>query len=40
MCRGARSSIRDGGGFSSLDRAMEKGAITDEGLLILLSEGD
>ncbi|GMJ13393.1 VAN3-like protein2, ARF-GAP domain 2 [Hibiscus trionum] len=38
--RGARSSIRDGGGFSALDRAMETGAITDEGLLILLSEGD
>ncbi|PPD99025.1 hypothetical protein GOBAR_DD03937 [Gossypium barbadense] len=38
--RGARSSIRDGGGFSALDRAMEKGAITDEGLLILLSESD
>ncbi|XP_039033722.1 ADP-ribosylation factor GTPase-activating protein AGD2-like isoform X2 [Hibiscus syriacus] len=38
--RGARSSIRDGGGFSSLDRAMEKGAITDEGLLIFLSESD
>ncbi|GMI75260.1 VAN3-like protein2, ARF-GAP domain 2 [Hibiscus trionum] len=36
--RGARSSIRDGGGFSALDRAMEKGAITDEGLLISLSE--
>ncbi|KAK8615611.1 hypothetical protein V6N13_017196 [Hibiscus sabdariffa] len=38
--RGARSSIRDGGGFSALDRAMEKKAITDEGLLILLSESD
>ncbi|XP_016665744.1 ADP-ribosylation factor GTPase-activating protein AGD2 isoform X5 [Gossypium hirsutum] len=38
--RGARSSIRDGGGFSALDRAMEKGAITDEGLLILLSESE
>ncbi|KAK8529137.1 hypothetical protein V6N12_059927 [Hibiscus sabdariffa] len=38
--RGARSSIRDGGGFSALDRAMEKKAITDEGLLISLSESD
>ncbi|KAK9027978.1 hypothetical protein V6N11_067794 [Hibiscus sabdariffa] len=38
--RGARPSIRDGGRFSALDRAMEKGAITDEGLLILLTESD
>ncbi|KAL4279954.1 hypothetical protein GQ457_03G011120 [Hibiscus cannabinus] len=38
--RGARPSIRDGGGFSALDRAMEKGVITDEELLILLTEND
>ncbi|OMO72383.1 hypothetical protein COLO4_27644 [Corchorus olitorius] len=37
--RGARPSIKDGGGLSALERAMEKGAITDEGLFILLSEG-
>ncbi|XWS69500.1 hypothetical protein CRYUN_Cryun04dG0184400 [Craigia yunnanensis] len=36
--RGARSSNKDGGGFSALERAMEKGAITDEELFILLSE--
>ncbi|XP_039071282.1 ADP-ribosylation factor GTPase-activating protein AGD2-like isoform X2 [Hibiscus syriacus] len=36
--RGARASIRDGGGFSALDRAMEMGEITDEGLLVLLDE--
>ncbi|XWS64069.1 hypothetical protein CRYUN_Cryun06bG0155500 [Craigia yunnanensis] len=36
--RGARSSIKDGGGFSALERAMEKGAITDKELFILLSE--
>lgn len=36
--RGARSSIKDGGGLSALERAMEKGAITDEELFILLSE--
>ncbi|XVF03031.1 hypothetical protein REPUB_Repub04eG0225500 [Reevesia pubescens] len=38
--RGARSSIKDGGGLSALERAMEKGAITDEELFILLSESD
>ncbi|WRX14051.1 Arf GTPase activating protein - like 1 [Theobroma cacao] len=36
--RGARPSIKDGGGLSALERAMEKGAITDEELFILLSE--
>ncbi|XP_022776591.1 ADP-ribosylation factor GTPase-activating protein AGD4-like isoform X5 [Durio zibethinus] len=36
--RGARSTIKDGGGLSALERAMEKGAITDEELFILLSE--
>ncbi|XVE74526.1 hypothetical protein DITRI_Ditri12bG0023900 [Diplodiscus trichospermus] len=36
--RGSRSSIKDGGGFSALERAMEKGAITDEELFIMLSE--
>ncbi|KAE8705399.1 ADP-ribosylation factor GTPase-activating protein AGD2 [Hibiscus syriacus] len=36
--RGARPSIRDGGGFSALDRAMDMGPITDEGLLVLLGE--
>ncbi|XP_022727005.1 ADP-ribosylation factor GTPase-activating protein AGD2-like isoform X2 [Durio zibethinus] len=36
--RGARSSIKDGAGFSALERAMEKGAITDEELFILLTE--
>ncbi|KAM7263317.1 hypothetical protein ACFE04_001000 [Oxalis oulophora] len=36
--RGAIPSIKDGGGQSSLERAMEMGAITDEGLFILLAE--
>lgn len=36
--RGARPSIKDGGGLSSLERAMEMGAITDEELFILLAE--
>ncbi|XP_039051820.1 ADP-ribosylation factor GTPase-activating protein AGD4-like isoform X2 [Hibiscus syriacus] len=36
--RGARSTIKDGGGLSALERAMEKGAITDDELFILLSE--
>ncbi|KAM6571148.1 hypothetical protein CsatA_015228 [Cannabis sativa] len=36
--RGARPSIKDGGGLSSLERAMEMGAITDEQLFILLAE--
>ncbi|XAR53204.1 hypothetical protein NMG60_11021657 [Bertholletia excelsa] len=36
--RGARSSIKDGGGLGALERAMEMGAITDEELFVLLSE--
>lgn len=38
LYRGARPSIKDGGGLSSLERAMEMGAITDEELFILLAE--
>ncbi|KAL8267167.1 hypothetical protein R6Q59_004511 [Mikania micrantha] len=37
--RGAVASIKDGGGQGALERAMEMGAITDDELLILLSEG-
>ncbi|KAA3454042.1 ADP-ribosylation factor GTPase-activating protein AGD4-like isoform X3 [Gossypium australe] len=36
--RGAKSSITDEGGLSALERAMEKGAIKDEELFILLNE--
>ncbi|KAJ4710370.1 ADP-ribosylation factor GTPase-activating protein [Melia azedarach] len=36
--RGARPSIKDGRGLSSLERAMEMGAITDEELFIMLTE--
>ncbi|KAI4385824.1 hypothetical protein MLD38_003817 [Melastoma candidum] len=36
--RGARRSIRDAGGFSALERAMEMGSIRDEELFILLAE--
>ncbi|XP_060669385.1 ADP-ribosylation factor GTPase-activating protein AGD4 isoform X3 [Ziziphus jujuba] len=36
--RGAGPSIKDGGSLSSLERAMEMGAITDDELFILLSE--
>ncbi|KAI9168847.1 hypothetical protein LWI28_002728 [Acer negundo] len=36
--RGARPSIKDGGGLSALERAMEIGAITDDELFIKLSE--
>lgn len=36
--RGARPSIKDGGGLSALERAMEMGAITDEELFIMLAE--
>lgn len=39
-CRGARRSIKDGGGLSALERAMEMGAITDEELFVLLAEGE
>ncbi|PPR91979.1 hypothetical protein GOBAR_AA28706 [Gossypium barbadense] len=35
--RGAKSSITDEGGLSALERAMEKGAIKDEELFILLN---
>ncbi|KAL6189711.1 hypothetical protein ACLB2K_036114 [Fragaria x ananassa] len=38
--RGARPSIQDGGGQSTLERAMEMGAITDEELFIRLSENE
>ncbi|MBA0805602.1 hypothetical protein Gohar_005101, partial [Gossypium harknessii] len=38
MWGGARSTIEDWGGLSALERAMEKGAIADEELFILLSE--
>ncbi|CAI9096938.1 OLC1v1033202C1 [Oldenlandia corymbosa var. corymbosa] len=38
--RGAHGSIRDGGGLSALERAMEMGAITDEELFVLLTESD
>ncbi|KAI3501954.1 hypothetical protein L1887_29983 [Cichorium endivia] len=37
--RGAAAPMKDGGGQSALERAMEMGAITDDELLILLSEG-
>ncbi|KAA8532300.1 hypothetical protein F0562_032333 [Nyssa sinensis] len=36
--RGARSSIKDGGGLGVLERAMEMGAITDDELFVLLAE--
>ncbi|GLU16929.1 hypothetical protein SLE2022_333330 [Rubroshorea leprosula] len=36
--RGANPSIKDNGGLSALERAMEKGAITDEELFIMLAE--
>ncbi|KAK6931850.1 Arf GTPase activating protein [Dillenia turbinata] len=36
--RGASPSIKDGSGLSSLERAMEMGAITDEELFIMLSD--
>ncbi|KAG8365716.1 hypothetical protein BUALT_Bualt17G0000900 [Buddleja alternifolia] len=36
--RGARASLKDGGGLTALERAMEMGAITDEALFILLAE--
>lgn len=40
LCRGALPTIKDGGGLSALERAMEMGAITDEELFILLSGCD
>ncbi|CAN8245019.1 unnamed protein product [Cochlearia groenlandica] len=36
--RGARPSIKDGGGLSVLERAMDMGAIADEELFLLLAE--
>ncbi|KOM51029.1 hypothetical protein LR48_Vigan08g185600 [Vigna angularis] len=36
--RGARPSIKDAGGLTILERAMEMGAITDEELFIMLAE--
>eukprot|EP00257_Ricinus_communis_P025595 XP_025013009.1 ADP-ribosylation factor GTPase-activating protein AGD4 isoform X2 [Ricinus communis] len=36
--RGASPSVRDGGGLSVLERAMEMGAITDEELFVMLAE--
>ncbi|XP_075497023.1 ADP-ribosylation factor GTPase-activating protein AGD2-like isoform X1 [Primulina tabacum] len=38
--RGACVSIKDAGGFTALERTMEKGAITDEELFILLAENE
>lgn len=38
--RGARASIKDYGGLSALDRAMEKGAIKDEELFVLLTKSE
>ncbi|KAF9624071.1 hypothetical protein IFM89_007769 [Coptis chinensis] len=38
--RGARSSLKDGGGLSGLERAMEMGAIADEKLFILLTKSE
>ncbi|KAL3502215.1 hypothetical protein ACH5RR_036664 [Cinchona calisaya] len=38
--RGARATIRDAGGLSALERAMEMGAITDEELFVLLAESE
>lgn len=40
MFRGARASIKDYGGLSALDRAMEKGAIKDEELFVLLTKSE
>ncbi|GAB2275213.1 ADP-ribosylation factor GTPase-activating protein agd4 [Dionaea muscipula] len=37
--RGAIPLIKDWGGFTALERAMELGAVTDEQLFILLAEG-
>ncbi|XP_038892774.1 ADP-ribosylation factor GTPase-activating protein AGD4-like isoform X3 [Benincasa hispida] len=38
--RGAKPSIKDCGGLSALERAMEMGAITDEELFLLLTGSD
>lgn len=36
--RGAQTSVRDAGGLTALERAMELGSITDEELFILLAQ--
>ncbi|XP_042403238.1 ADP-ribosylation factor GTPase-activating protein AGD2-like isoform X1 [Zingiber officinale] len=36
--RSASTSVKDGGGFTALERAMERGAIPDEELFILLAD--
>ena len=38
LTRGARPSVKDAGGLTVLERAMEMGAITDEELFIMLAE--
>lgn len=38
--RGARTTIKDGGGLTALERRMELGAITDEDLFILFVRYD
>ena len=38
--RGARTTIKDGGGLTALERRMELGAITDEELFILFVRYD
>ncbi|KAL6899447.1 hypothetical protein ACP4OV_006105 [Aristida adscensionis] len=38
--RGARTTIKDGGGLTALERRMELGAITDEELFILFVRGN
>ncbi|PHT54062.1 ADP-ribosylation factor GTPase-activating protein AGD4, partial [Capsicum baccatum] len=38
--RGARASVKDYGGLSALDRAMEMGAIKDEELFVLLTKSE
>ena len=38
--RGARTLIKDWGGLTALERAMELGSITDDELFILLSENE
>lgn len=35
--RGARPSIKDGGGLTAMERTMVLGAITDEELFVLLA---
>lgn len=35
--RGARPSIKDGGGLTAMERTMALGAITDEELFVLLA---